>query len=68
MNECKYCIGTGEQRPLFLDSSLRMGTKSIVQITEEIDGSHWLDIDLWGDANVGAEFGINYCPMCGRKL
>lgn len=66
---CDFCTDTFDQKPLLQENKYEPYTRMMSTISiEENNGKHQIEIDLWDGGNVYAAFGINYCPMCGRKL
>ena len=66
---CDFCTNTFDRKPLLQENKYKPYTRMMSTISiEENNGKHHIEIDLWDGGNVYAEFGINYCPMCGRKL
>lgn len=63
---CKYCENN-ESFNVYSDLELRAAIETRRGIPYiEIWGS--LDGGYFGYADIDAEFEINYCPVCGRKL
>ena len=61
-NECKYCCDYDNRHTVYSDEKDFVSASGGFQVAKEINR---LSVNIGG---IFANFKINYCPMCNRKL